>query len=145
MRNTPLDGPDSGSREGETRTDGTPRDDVGGVLARLRSVLGRVTGVVSGLLGTGGDRGDRDRDEPAELPSRVDAGGTVSGEDRDPVGARPVVLERGGSEGSSGVPAGDRPDRPELVARLHDGRLTLSEPDETGTQISSDVWSEVEP
>lgn len=141
MRHTPLDGPDSGSREGETRTDGTPQDDVGGVVDRLRSVLGRVTDVVSGIVG---HSGDRDRDRPAELPSRVDVGETVSRDDQEPAGDRPVVLEHGGNEGLSDRPGGDRPDRPELVARWHDGRLTLSEPNETGAQISSDVWSEVD-
>lgn len=151
MRNTPLDEPGSDSREGDDSPDrAVSGDGLGGFLGHVRTVVSRVGAAVAWLLGLSDATGENgDEDEAAETGERRRADGRTdrskrtAGRDRDVT--KPALAERGAEKP---VPAssdeGPR-DRPELVARWHDDRLTLSEPDETGAQLSSDTWADVDP
>ena len=137
MSHTPLDGSTGGTQNGENSVQKSAS--AGGLaetVARAREVLrafatalGRVVGGATSQATDGNEPGEDDRAASVERP--VPVGDDAAG--------RPAVSERSlPDEAGPG-------ERPELVARWNDDRLTLSEPDEAGAQISSDTWSEVDP
>lgn len=149
MRNTPLDEPGSDSREGDDPPDrAASSDGLGGFLGRVRTAVSRVGAAVGWLFGLSNATGENE-DEASETverrrtTERTDRSTQTTDRGRDVT--KPAVADR---PAEKPVPAssdeGPR-DRPELVARWHDDRLTLSEPDETGAQLSSDTWAEVDP
>lgn len=141
MSHTPLDGPDGGSRGREKTVEEAPDDDFSGFVGYARRALGRAKDTLRRLVGAAG-RSDRSDDLPGRVQSMQR---TVQVTDRDAARDRPVTVD--GADDRPAHTGTDRgpQNRPELVARWHDGRLTLSEPDEAGAQISSDTWSEVDP
>ncbi|PSP31767.1 hypothetical protein BRC64_08765 [Halobacteriales archaeon QH_10_67_22] len=126
MSHTPLDGSTGGTQNGENSVQ---RSASAGGLAETVAALGRVVGGATSQATDGDEPGEDDRAASVERP--VPVGDDTAG--------RPAVSERSlPDEAGPG-------ERPELVARWNDDRLTLSEPDEAGAQISSDTWSEVDP
>jgi hypothetical protein len=141
MSHTPLDGPQGGSRDGETSVEAARDGEVSRFVGRVRRALNRASEALQRLVGRNDRQETRvDEDPKPDRPTEQSIATAGSDTTRD----RPVVVDRDGG------PALDRVDRepraqPELVAHWHDGRLTLSEPDQAGAQISSDTWAEVDP
>lgn len=142
MRHTPLDGPDAGRREGGERnpTGEEPADQPRGFVGRLREVLDQIGDAVRRLVESDESSGSAEHTEGSDRGEE-----TVSLVEREPAQKKPVVVDRAEDDQKPSVSRRGPLDRPELVARWHDDRLTLSEPDEPGAKMSSDVWSEVEP
>jgi hypothetical protein len=139
MNQTPLDGPDRAAEDGDEST-----EDVGSgsafaslVASVWQSVRGAFDRVRSTVTGGGSPTADGEctSSHPIERPVPLTD---------DEKTTKPVVSEAGETRPVPVSDDGPR-DRPELVARWHDDRLTLSEPDEAGAQISSDTWAEVDP
>jgi hypothetical protein len=140
MNQTPLDGPDRAAEDGDGSTEAVGSRSrfasfVAGVWRSVQEAFDRVRSTVTGDVSPTGD-GEATPSRPIEREVPLTDGAETT---------RPVVSE---TEETHPVPvtADDGPrDRPELVARWHDDRLTLSEPDKAGAQISSDTWAEVDP
>lgn len=136
MRHSPLDGPDGRGRE-RTPAEPTTAANTVGIVSRLRGVIERVATAIrrrqTEWRAEGGRQFSRDHtgNEPEVFDEAPDSR------------TKPVVLDRGGTSNVSSE-GRDARDRPELVARWQDGRLTLSEPDAAGAQITSDLWVEVD-
>lgn len=148
MSHTPLDGPDGGTREeGESPDHDVPDDGLRGFLARTRGVLSRAGGAVRRLFVGSPDGPDPADSDPAG--GRLRSTGhpmerSLPSPDGEEAPTRPVVSERRENGPVPAGPSGRSRERPELVARWQDDRLTLAEPDEAGARLSSDTWSEVD-
>lgn len=151
MRNTPLDDPAGSAREGDqSSSEEAGADGLGGLVHRACAALAR-TGAALRRLFRPADSAvtEPDQDVAQETSGRHSApepvGKSMTTADRESRPNRPVLADRTDEKPVPAATAEKSQDRPELVARWHDDKLTLSEPNKAGAEISSDTWSEVDP
>ena len=148
MSHTPLDGPDRGTRESSDSTE--EADTTGGFRAYVRRAFDAVRrageSVRRFVESTGGSPPELEDDGGhATTPSVTPLEQSIPLGDGEAASTEPVVSDRTDDRPVPGDRTASPVDHPDLVARWHDDRLTLSEPDQPGAQISSDVWWEVDP